>query len=200
MLTERSKKRGIASERVQSGENDTDVQGGLPLSPSLSLRPSTSLPLSLSSGGWHFPSSVWPLTEGGMNRGVERGERAGRGAKGGWAADGHLNARLPIYWKSGRDGHTNNGWTLARKHGRKQLELVQNAATHLLLVDKLWGIETQPIEVLVHEAPWWPSSLRGAPCNYATMQPTSWVQIWPLLSLCFLCAFHTLDRVKALLL
>lgn len=41
MLTERSRKRGIASERVQSGESDTagemDVQGGLPLPPHVSL-------------------------------------------------------------------------------------------------------------------------------------------------------------------
>lgn len=67
---------------------------------SLSLCLFTSPPLSLPSGGWHFPSSVWPLTEGGMNGSVERGERAGWRVKGGWAADGHLNARLQIYWKS----------------------------------------------------------------------------------------------------
>lgn len=47
MLTEQSKKRGITSERVQSGESDmageTDIQGGL----SCPLRLFTSLPLSL---------------------------------------------------------------------------------------------------------------------------------------------------------
>lgn len=51
-LTERSRKRGMENERVQSGESDTasesDVQGGLPLSP-VFLPPSLSL--SLSSGG-----------------------------------------------------------------------------------------------------------------------------------------------------
>lgn len=52
---------------------DRVVSHSTGLSPCLS----TSLPLSLSSGGWHFSSSVWPVTEGGMNRGVERGERAG---------------------------------------------------------------------------------------------------------------------------
>lgn len=58
MLRERSRKRGIPSERVQSGESDTvgetDVQGGLslPQSPPLSLYLSPSAPtLSLSSGG-----------------------------------------------------------------------------------------------------------------------------------------------------
>ncbi len=51
MLTERSKKRGIASERVQSGESDTAGENGRTgwsLSPPcLSLGLSTSLPLSL---------------------------------------------------------------------------------------------------------------------------------------------------------
>lgn len=47
MLPEGSEKQGNASERVQSGENDTDVQGGPSLSPGLSLHLSTSLPLSL---------------------------------------------------------------------------------------------------------------------------------------------------------
>lgn len=54
---------------------------------SLPLCLSTSPPLSLSSGGWHFPSSVWPLTEGGMNGGVERGERAG------WKGEGRMSSR-----------------------------------------------------------------------------------------------------------
>lgn len=103
MLTEPSKKQRMVGESVQSGENDTDVQGGLSLS--TPVCPAVSPPLcpSLSSGGWHFPSSVWPLTEGGMNRGVEWGERAGWGVKGGRVGYGHLNARPPIYWKSERD-------------------------------------------------------------------------------------------------
>lgn len=54
---------------------------------SLPLCLSTSPPLSLSSGGWHFPSSVWPLTEGGMNGSVERGERAG------WRGEGRMSSR-----------------------------------------------------------------------------------------------------------
>lgn len=209
VLTERSEKRGIASESVQSGESDTagemDVQGGLPLSPCLSVR----LSPSLSSGGWHFPSSVWPLTEGGMNRGVERGERAGwaekkRGAKGGWAADGHLNARPPIYWKSGGGRH--------KQRVDTHINMDANSfatATHFLLVFR--GVGTRNrfktfafvrppqalIEMLVREASRWPSSLRDAPCNHATL--TSRVQIWPRTltvphppispSLCFLCCF-----------
>lgn len=86
MLTERSRKRGIASERVQSGESDTaDVQGGLSLSPRRSLRRSTSLPLRSPREADTSLHAFDPLTEGGMNRGVERGERAGkkRAAKGG---------------------------------------------------------------------------------------------------------------------
>lgn len=96
---------------------------------SLSLPPvshSVSLPLclALSSGGWHFPSSIWPLTEGGMNGGAERGERAGWGAKGGWAADGHLNARLPIYWKSReRQTHTETA------AGHSHINTVANSLT-----------------------------------------------------------------------
>lgn len=86
MLTERSRKRGIASERVQSGESDTaDVQGGLSLSPRRSLRRSTSLPPRSPREADTSLHAFDPLTEGGMNRGVERGERAGkkRAAKGG---------------------------------------------------------------------------------------------------------------------
>lgn len=97
-----AKSEGENCESVQSGENDTGTQGGPALWTPLFSSVSSPLRPSLSSGGWHFPSSVWPLTEGGMNGGVERGERAGWRVKGGWAADGHLNARLQIYWKGRR--------------------------------------------------------------------------------------------------
>lgn len=124
MLTERSRKRGIASERVQSGESDTaDVQGGLSLSPRRSLRRSTSLPLRSPREADTSLHAFDPLTEGGMNRGVERGERAGkkRAAKGGWAADGHLNARpADLLEERERDTHTTLGRT--HKHGCKRFE------------------------------------------------------------------------------
>lgn len=122
MLTERSKKRGIRSERVQSGESDTagetDIQGGLPLYLAPPLAPQeadTSLhPFDRSQkGGW---IEEW--------RGVkERDEWRRKRAKRGWAADGHLNARPPIYWKSGREG-----WS----HTNMVKLFEQNAASHLL--------------------------------------------------------------------
>lgn len=118
-------------------------------------------------------------------RGVkERDEWRRKRAKGGWAADGHLNARLPIYWKNGREGWSNINMVKQSVH---------NAATHLFLVDtcvhKLSsGVETQncsktlffqpgtnrKIEMLVQWASWWPSSLRDVPCNHDIL-----VEIWP---------------------
>lgn len=95
-------------------------------------------------------------------------------------------------------GHTH-------KHGCNSFA----TATHFLLVFR--GVGTRNrfktfafvrppqalIEMLVREASRWPSSLRDAPCNHATL--TSRVQIWPRTltvphppispSLCFLCCF-----------
>lgn len=80
-----------------------------------SLLPSVSLPLSpsLSSGGWHFPSFIWPVTEGGKNRGVEKKEGEGR-------------------MSSRRTSKCSPADLLEEPEGT---QLAHAAATHLLLVE-----------------------------------------------------------------
>lgn len=93
------KSEGLLVKRVQSGESDTAGRTGWSDSP----------PASVSLGGWHFSSSVWPLTEGGDEwrsgeRVKERDEQRRKRAIGRWAADRRLNARLPICWDRKENG------------------------------------------------------------------------------------------------
>lgn len=99
-----------------------------------------------------------------MNRGVERGEKSEmtgeeRGGEGRMSSrrTSKCSPRRSIAGGESRGRHAN-----FRTWDHKS---VDGPAKHAL------------IEMLVGRASWWPSSLRDAPCNHATV--TSWVQIWP---------------------
>lgn len=86
---------------------ESNGRTGWSLSPLVS--PPVSLPRSLSLSHREADTSLHPFDrsqKGGWIeewRGVkERDERRRKGPKRGWAADGHLNARLPIFWKNER--------------------------------------------------------------------------------------------------
>lgn len=86
---------------------ESNGRTGWSLTPLVS--PPVSLPRSLSLSHREADTSLHPFDrsqKGGWIeewRGVkERDERRRKGPKRGWAADGHLNARLPIFWKNER--------------------------------------------------------------------------------------------------
>lgn len=67
-----------------------------------------------------------------------------------------------------RDTHTQTTGGHTHKHGCKQFKF--ETQQHILHSKNFCLCSTNTlIEMLVHEASWWPSGLRGLPCNHATM-------------------------------